>query len=156
MIYLGIAVIIFLADYCLKNHVNETRLQGSSRSVLRGRVLLRNCHNENFALGWKPSDPEAVQAVRTFLLCGLTWEFIQNLFQRGKRLSKTALAFLLGGGWNNFYEQKRNGSVTDYVSFRTGKKKLDQIVWNLSDFFILAGAVLYAAAHLLPDKKNRK
>lgn len=60
----------------------------------------------------------------------------------GKKLTKTGLAMLAGGGLSNLYDRYTKHHVVDYVRFQTGPKWFRRIIFNVSDFFIFIGAVL--------------
>ena len=55
---------------------------------------------------------------------------------------KTALAMILGGGASNLYDRVKKGHVVDYFSFKTRSRRLSGIIFNISDFFVFAGALL--------------
>lgn len=61
---------------------------------------------------------------------------------RGNRLLKAGLAFLLGGAYSNTYDRLARKYVVDYVSFPVKNKKIRNIVFNISDFCIVIGALL--------------
>ena len=49
---------------------------------------------------------------------------------------------LLGGAVSNTCDRMTRGYVVDYLGFNVKSKKLSNIIFNLSDFFIMAGALL--------------
>lgn len=55
---------------------------------------------------------------------------------------KAALAMILGGGASNLYDRVKKGHVVDYFSFKTRSRRLSGIIFNVSDFFVFAGALL--------------
>lgn len=156
MIFIVIVAAIFLGDFLLKRHVNDTRLQGSNQEILGGRVILRNCHNEGAVLGTAKEYSKALKGLSAFLLSGIAWDFLKILFREGRNLQKLAYALLLGGGLNNYYERCTKGYVTDYVSIISGNKKLSRLVFNLSDVFLLFGSVLYLFSQLMPGRKKTR
>ena len=62
--------------------------------------------------------------------------------QKGKYMMKTGLALLLGGALSNTYDRLKRKYVVDYFSFGVKWKRLRNIVFNISDFCILAGTLL--------------
>ena len=50
----------------------------------------------------------------------------------------------MGGAFSNAYDRLKRGYVVDYVSFDIGSKRLKNIVFNVSDFFIMIGALITA------------
>ena len=57
-------------------------------------------------------------------------------------MMKTGLALLLGGALSNTYDRLKRKYVVDYFSFGVKWKRLRNIVFNISDFCILAGTLL--------------
>lgn len=90
----------------------------------------------------------AVAVLSVFLMVGVTAAFILSLGQ-GNRMLKTGLSMLLGGGFSNTYDRLRRKYVVDYFSFGFGGKRFSRIVFNLSDFGIIIGALMAALAGTL-------
>ena len=63
---------------------------------------------------------------------------------KGKRLLKTGLALILGGAYSNTYDRLRRKYVVDYITF----PKISTVVFNLSDFGIMIGAMLLTISEL--------
>lgn len=61
---------------------------------------------------------------------------------------------ILGGGLSNYMDRRNKGYVTDYISFNVKNKEMKNMVFNLSDFFILAGSVLWGIAALFFEKNR--
>lgn len=53
---------------------------------------------------------------------------------------------LLGGAFSNTYDRCRRKYVVDYFSFGVKWKRLSRIVFNISDFGIILGALTAALA----------
>ena len=70
--------------------------------------------------------------------------FVVSLGHRGNRLLRVGLALLLGGAFSNTYDRLKRKYVVDYLSFGVRWKGLRRIVFNVSDFCILIGAMLSA------------
>lgn len=47
------------------------------------------------------------------------------------------------GAWSNLQDRYQKEKVVDYIGVKTGKEKLDQVTYNLGDFAIGAGGVLW-------------
>ena len=154
MLSLSIAGGIFLLDHKIKEHVDSTRLQGSREEVLGGRVILRNCHNKNMVFGKIKLDEESCRELSLAGLGCVLGEYWHELIH-GRRLGRMGLAMVLGGGMSNYMDRRNKGYVTDYISFRTSHKKLQKIVFNLSDVCIIAGTGLWLLSGLLPSHKNK-
>lgn len=154
MIYLIVIGVIFAAEYKIRAWINESYLTKSKKSVAKGKLFIRNVHNKGFCGGYGKKHPEEVKTVSALFLGGVITRFLSVLFRKGNRVAKLGNAMILGGGLSNYYERKEKGSVTDYLSLNTGKRKIDKFVFNLADFCIVAGTFLAMVAMLLPKKRK--
>lgn len=147
---------IFLLDYKIKEYVDRTRLQGSQEEVLGGRLILRNCHNEDFAFGKVKLGKENCQELSAAGLGCAFGEYLRQLAHGKNKLGKTGLALVLGGGLSNYMDRRTKGYVTDYVSFNVKNKDFRKMVFNISDLCIGAGTLLWVIGGLLPTNKKSK
>ena len=72
----------------------------------------------------------------------MTLVFLLSFGQRGNHVMRTGLAFLLGGAFSNTYDRLKRKYVVDYFSLNVKWKRLRRIVFNISDFCIMTGALL--------------
>lgn len=156
MFSLSIAGGIFLLDHKIKEHVDNTCLQGTKKEILGGRLLLRNCHNKDVAFGKLKIGKENCQELAAAGLGCMAGEYLRQCICGGSRLSKIGLAMILGGGASNYMDRRTKGYVTDYVSFNVKNKDLKKMVFNLSDFCILGGAFLWIAGILFSGENKKK
>lgn len=154
MIFLALAAGIFALEYVLKEHVNRTRIQGSSQEILDGRLILRNCHNKSFSWIFKNMDPKLGTELAGLALGGALWELLRQIFCKGSRLARLGLCMIVGGGAGNYAERRKRGAVTDYVSLGSKNQKIQDMAFNLSDLFIALGGLLWAASAWIPRKKR--
>ena len=84
----------------------------------------------------------AVAALSLVLTIAATVLFGLSFGTRGNNLLRVGLAFLLGGAFSNTYDRLKRKYVVDYLSFGVKWKKLRRIVFNVSDFCIIIGALL--------------
>ena len=106
--------------------------------------MLRKYHNEGACLNLGEKKSKAVAAVSLLLTAALSLVFLFTLTKRGCAALKTGLSLLLGGAWSNTYDRLKRKYVVDYFSFNVRWKPLRQIIFNLSDFCILIGALVVA------------
>ncbi len=152
MLYVIIAAAIFLADYGIKEWVERHGEMGKEREILHGRLLLRKYHNRGALLDMGAARSGLVAVLSLLLTLSLTLVFLMTFGVRGGRLMKTGLSFLLGGAYSNTYDRLRRRYVVDYVSFPLRNPALRSIVYNLSDFCILIGALCMALSELFREK----
>lgn len=157
MIIYGFIVLgIFLGDLWIKKRIEESETdrggnvlsQGGEgdcpvpRTLAGGRIRIRKYHNKGAMLNLGQKRPGVVAALSVALTILMAVAFACSLGQRGNRLLRTGLAFLLGGAFSNTYDRLRRRYVVDYLTFQVGWKPLGRVVFNLSDFAIMVGAML--------------
>lgn len=142
--FMGIAVAVFGTDMAIKNRVEKS---GSlPRQAWKGRIVLQKYHNRGAMLNFGENRRGLVAAASVLLTLFVLAVFIVSLGQRGNHLLRAGLALLLGGAFNNTYDRLKRGYVVDYVSFQVKWKRLANIVFNVSDFCIMAGAAISCLA----------
>ena len=143
-LYLGLAAVIFLGDCLIKNKIEHSLKEGETRETCGGRLLIRRTHNRGafMNLGQNRSGLVTVLAVTMTVL--VTVVFFLSLGRKGNHLLRVGLALLLGGAFSNTYDHLKRKYVVDYFSFGVKWKKIRRIVFNLSDFCILIGALVAA------------
>lgn len=142
MIYVLFVILIILGEFILKNYMECTYDFKKQRLLPGGKILLRKYHNHGAFLNFlqkKKKLLHLISIVFTVLICFI---FIITLGKHGKKGLKAGLTLLLGGAFSNTLDRLTKGYVVDYFSFITPFKKLNHIVFNLSDFCILIGCLL--------------
>lgn len=111
-------------------------------TVARGNVTLTALWNHGGAFDL-PLGRKALAALSALAL-GTLWT--------KRRRSRLGTGLVLGGGLSNLWERVRHGRVYDYVRFPRAPGPLKRYVFNLADFAIFAGTVIF----LLSGGKRRK
>lgn len=152
MIYPLLTAGIFAADHQIKEHVLKNRKEGEKKELFGGRAVLRYIRNYGFAMSAFKKNPSLVRraagAVNGMMAAVFAWELVKP----GNKLKKLSLAMIVGGGLSNLYDRMKRGYVVDYVSFKTRWKKLSDLVFNISDFFIIGGSALYCISGIFKKK----
>lgn len=144
MIYLGIATAIFFADFIIKNRMEANLIEGEEKKKLNGFLRLRKHHNRGAFLNAGQKNRPAVAILSVLLTLMVAVLFVISLGTRGNMLFKTGLSMLLGGAFSNTYDRLKRKYVVDYVSFGVKCKWFSDIVFNISDFGIIIGALVAA------------
>ncbi|MEY8391686.1 signal peptidase II [Lachnospiraceae bacterium 45-W7] len=133
---------IFGGDFFLKTYMERHLKGGEEKEICRGRILLRRHHNSGMALNMLKNCRTALKIIcgSMLLLLGSLWFIFLGRKENSGIL--LGLSLLLGGGASNFYDRISRGYVIDYFSFCTPFRWLNQIVFNISDLCIFAGAIL--------------
>lgn len=137
-----LAIAVFLADLFIKNHIERTRTEGEMQSVCGGRIILHKYHNKGAFLNAGERRSGLVAVLSLILTLGATVLFLATFTFRGNGMLRSGLALLLGGAYSNTYDRLVRKYVVDYVSFPVKNKKIRNIVFNISDFCIMIGALL--------------
>lgn len=153
MIYLILTSVILLSDLFCKQYVLDHRENGEETSVCNDRIILRNIRNYGFAMSHMKKFPEIVRNMAGLVNAAAAAVFAATLRKKGRRLEKTGLACIVGGGLSNLYDRICRGYVVDYISFRSRWKKFTDLVFNIGDFFIIGGSILYSIGRIFHVKK---
>lgn len=157
MIYILIAISIFLLEFGIKEWVEKTGKTEEEKEILNGKLLFRKYHNKGAFLDMGAAKSGIVAIVSLLLTLSMTLVFLMTFGMRGGRLMKLGLSFLLGGAYSNTYDRLHRKYVVDYLSFPVRNPAVRRIVYNLSDFCIMIGAFCIALTGLpIFDNKYRK
>ncbi len=144
--YVKLAGLLFDLDYASKRYMEDNlALDGRGRDVLDGKIKLRLVKNPGMAGGLMAADPDKVRDLTTGMTLAALAGSLGLLATEGHPVRKLGAAFFLAGSLGNVSDRWMNGAVTDFFSTNTGVlKKLDGMVFNLADVFIVLGAGLVA------------
>ena len=142
MILICIAIIVgvFTTDLIIKNKVEESK--NLPRIAGRGRFLLKRYHNKGAFLNLGEKNSKIVTVLSLMLSALASGILIFSFGSHGNNLLRIGLSLLLGGAFSNTYDRLKRKYVVDYLSFRVKYKPLAGIVYNISDFCIMIGALL--------------
>ena len=142
MKYAAVAALVFIGDFCLKRQVEKQQEIPQGKKLFKGRIAVKRFHNRGAAMNFLEKCPGLVKKISGAVLfvVGLLW----FLFLRKKQNPALlfGLSLMVGGGANNLYDRMAKGYVLDYFSFCTPWKRLDKLVFNLSDLCIILGGIL--------------
>lgn len=143
-ICLVVICVIFLGDLWIKNHVEQQIAAGEVRKKWKGRILIRKYHNRGAMLNAGEKKPLLIAILSVLLSLTVAVMLLISLGQRGNNLLRIGLSLMLGGAFSNTYDRLKRKYVVDYVSFGVKWKRLRNVVFNISDFCIIIGALLTA------------
>lgn len=142
MKYAVVAASVFAGDFFLKKHMEEQRDMQERTEILGGKLVLKKYHNRGAALNFMEKRPKLVKRASGGILLALSLLWSGMLRKEKNPGVLAGLSLALGGGASNLHDRIMRGYVVDYFSFRTPWKKLNQIVFNLSDMCIFLGCFL--------------
>ena len=142
--YLCIVALIFAGELGIKNYVENKRNAGEEKEICKGRILLRKHHNKGACMNLGEKKSNVVAGLSLILTAALALVFLFTLTRHGNGWLKAGLSLLLGGAFSNTYDRLKRKYVVDYFSFGVKWAPLRAIVFNISDFCILIGALIIA------------
>ena len=154
--FVSLIVGIFMGDNYLKERMERQLKSGETQEIWGGRLLLRRYHNKGAMLGVGKRKGLVMTTLSLVLTVVATMVFALSLGRYGSNLLRTGLSLLLGGAFSNTYDRLKQQYVTDYISFGVKWKPLRSLVFNVSDFCIITGAMLSALGLRHQGRKLRR
>ncbi len=142
--YILIVAGIFFGDLVIKDCVERKLPEIGEQSHLKGFIRLRKHHNRGAFLNAGQYKRPLVAALSVLLTLVVAVLFVLSLGTRGNVWLRTGLALLLGGAFSNTCDRLKRKYVVDYLSFGVKWKWLANIIFNISDFGIIIGALIAA------------
>lgn len=136
-----IAASVFGLDEWLKRKA-EKRQENGDREVCFHRIILRKHHNKGFCLNRMDDKQPLVAALSAALTTGLAFRIFHIRKDASQRGYAMGLSLMLGGALSNTWDRLHRGYVVDYFSFQSKWKRLQDIIFNVSDLFIFLGAFI--------------
>ena len=143
-ILLAIPAVIFCADGIVKHLIDRKMKPDEPKEIFGGRLILQKHYNKGALLGILASKPRAVVLLQGIFLSAAVMCYAALFSQKGKTGLKISFGMFLGGGLCNLYDRFRKQHVVDYIKIPVKSKRLSKVIFNISDIFIFAGAVLTA------------
>ena len=147
MIYIFIILGIFIGELHLKNYIEKQKENKQIATIFMNKIRIRKYHNSGAFLNIMEKCQKILYLLSILFTLILTLFFLLTLGQKGQRLLKFGLSLLLGGAFSNTYDRLKRHYVVDYFSFQTPFLSFNRIVFNLSDFCIMIGAMLFIICH---------
>lgn len=160
MPYIMTVLSLFTADSIIKQLIEKKEVIDNNRLGAKGRIILKKYHNEGAMLNLGSTNQQFVALLSLVFSAFVTGMFVVTLGMRGKALLNTGLALILGGAYSNTYDRLKRKYVVDYLSFDIGDRKcrcrlfqkladkFGAVVFNLSDFGIIIGAMLLVISQM--------
>lgn len=101
-------------------------------------------HNKGAFAGLGDKNPFIVMCLSLGLTLIISIVFIVTLTKKGAGALKLGLGLLLGGSFSNTYDRLKKGYVVDYLIFPKAPGIIKNLIFNISDFAIIIGALISA------------
>jgi signal peptidase II len=142
MIYIACAVGIFLLDFFVKKKIDKSRELDEEETICGQKIILTKYYNKGAMLNFLDRWPKAMTAIHTAILAGVAVIYGVVLKTRDNPGIKLGLSMILGGGLSNLYDRFTKHHVVDYFRLNVGVKKLRNVIFNISDWFVFLGSIL--------------
>ena len=118
----------------------------------KGLIKVHKNHNAGFPFGFMKERPELVKGIPLMVISAMAGALCALLQDKGKTAQKAGIAIIIGGALSNLYDRVVRGYVVDYFSIEW--KRLKDVIFNLGDFFVFAGSLIYVLSELLYDMRS--
>ena len=152
MLYIGLAFCIFVIDGLIKYRIEKYGKAGEILPALHGKIHIHKYHNTGAMLSIGAAKQSMIAMISLLFTVFMSGVFVATLGNKGARTLKVGLALLLGGAYSNTYDRLKRKYVVDYFSFPVKNNRLRNVIFNISDFAIMIGAVLYVIGEMLRSK----
>lgn len=142
MVYILLVTFIFIAEWKIKNYIEAVYDDSKQEWIFEKKIRLRKYHNHGACLNFMEKRKKLLHGISVIFTLLISLVFIFTFFHKGNHILKLGLSLLLGGAFSNTYDRLSRDYVVDYFSFCSPFPRLNQIVFNISDFCILIGTLL--------------
>lgn len=142
MFYIFLVTLIFILEWKIKNYIEAVYDFSKQDFIFKNRIRIRKYHNHGAFLNIMEKKKKFLYLISVIFTLVITFFFFITLFHKGNHMLKLGLSLLLGGAFSNTYDRLSRNYVVDYFSFCSPFPKLNQIVFNISDFCIIIGTLL--------------
>ena len=150
MIYISIVIVLFLLDFFIKNYIVKNKKLNEKEDIIKDKLSIRYIQNKG-AIYSTFEDKSAIVCGISFVLVVLLWIiYIPMLLKEGNKGLKLGLSFMIAGGMSNVYDRVKRKYVVDYIHWN----KLNKIIFNLADIFIVLGGIISLICNLIGDKNK--
>ncbi len=159
MPYIMTLVSLFTADSLIKYHIEKNwksnQHRNDEKTKFKKSIIIKKYHNKGAILNIGDKNQSFVAVLSLVFSAFVTGIFVATLGRQGKSILKMGLALILGGAYSNTYDRLKRKYVVDYFSFSIDTRNLQNkflqkcankfstIVFNLADFGIMLGAMLF-------------
>lgn len=141
MISIIVLVSVAVLDLAVKKYIERHYSYTDEKNILHGLVTVQRSSNRGAFLGILRNCGKVLKIATGVLIALLFIIYVLAFVMKRGGREKLAYALILGGAVSNEYDRIKKGSVTDYFSINLPFIK--RIVFNLGDFSIFTGIILY-------------
>ena len=144
---------VFLLDQWIKDYVEKNLKMGEKRKLAE-KLELRRVHNPGICLGVFANKPEKVKKLTEAGTGIVTVTQMLILLGNNHVLKKAGITLAAAGAWSNLADRYHKDKVVDTSELRQERKSWIKVTYNLGDFAIGAGGVLWFLVLCLRKKEQ--
>lgn len=143
LIYFGIIAGILFMEFIVKQWVIRREQQAQNKAPEWKGVRIEHLENGGAASGILSTHKNILKIMTGGILIVLGILLGKEGYRKRVSVYGLGLSLMLGGGLSNWIDRLRKGTVTDYIRFiKCPVKRIQKLVFNISDFCILIGGIL--------------
>lgn len=149
----SVILTVVCGDGIIKKLAEKKLAEQPPKRICGGKIILNLLHNDGAALGVLRKDQKLLLALNSALVGVAAGELLTSP-QKDRPAFRLGMTLAIGGGLSNLIDRVRRGYVTDYFSLDFGERfeKLKKVVFNLSDFCVFGGCILWCIQHISKSK----
>ena len=148
-----LAVLIFGVDQVLKHRIDAAPETAFEKPVAGGRFIVTRFHNEGALLGFLREQTALLDPLSGAAAAGLVYALWKSVKEKGPLSKRLSLSLAAGGAASNLFDRIIHGRVTDYFRIAFLGKHLKNVIFNIGDIAIMAGALMEIAGLFKNMKK---
>lgn len=150
---LSLSGFIFAIDQISKVYIHTTFKVGEFYDIIEGFFRISYVRNPGGIFGLFKESPDFVRYTLLFILPVVAIFVILKLLQETQnKYQITALGFILGGAFGNYFDRVRMGYVVDFLDFYV--KEFHWPIFNIADIFIVLGVMILSYFYFLTDTNH--
>ena len=154
VIFLIIALIIFLIDRLSKNYIlNIAEVEGSVDIFVNSYLNIFLVWNTGIGFGLLSFDKSLIYNLITSLIIAINILIIYMIITTND-IRSYFLVFVLGGSLGNLFDRLYYSAVPDFIDINY--KEFHWFIFNVADIFITIGIICLIFAELMNYKKENK
>lgn len=126
-------------DIVVKYAINSMDKNDLPRNIAN-KIEIDKFHNRGLPFGKLKENERAVKYIPLFITSVLLGRLSILIPKKGNRIKKLSLSLIIAGSLSNIFDRFTRGYVVDYIRIKV--KRLDRVIFNLGDIFIVLGSLM--------------
>ena len=137
-------------DLVIKRLIEKCMPENGKKYLFQDKLLIRKHHNDGAIFDSFPAKKTLIYTVSYAMIGFFTGLFVKE----ENKVKKAGLLLMLSGAVSNTVDRLQYGYVVDYFTILFGRLK--RIIFNLGDWFVFVGVLLWGFTDIFTGKKVKK